>query len=170
MRASVRKALAIDKAPPLPLPGGLPTAAGRGVGIGGGARTADDPLGLSRSGASAAGQTSSCVDDAYYVVRRCARRALVTGHAGTAAAIVNHVNSTLTDDLLAALLVGSRRCGSCPCRTRPRPRRPRRPVGAVRWAAGRAWWWRREAALDQGEVGGCGGWILFKLKEVPRSD
>jgi hypothetical protein len=106
MRASVRKALAIDEAPPLPLFGGsmLPTAAGGRNAGAAGSSAADDPLGLSRSGATAAGQTSSCVDDAYYVVRRCARRALVTGHAGTAAAIVNHVNSTLTDDLLAALL------------------------------------------------------------------
>ena len=83
MRAAVRKALAIDEPPPPPLLGGAALAAPAGR---------DDPLGLSRSGAAAAGQTSSCVDDAFYVVRRCARRALVTGHAGTAAAIVNHVN------------------------------------------------------------------------------
>ncbi|CAM9743375.1 unnamed protein product, partial [Phaeothamnion confervicola] len=39
--------------------------------------------------------TSTCVEDAFFVAQRCARRAVATGHAGSASATVNHVNNTL---------------------------------------------------------------------------
>lgn len=51
MRASVSKALAIDEAPRL----------------------------NKAEGGWADGRTSSCVDDSFYVIRRCAKRALMTG-------------------------------------------------------------------------------------------
>lgn len=48
--------------------------------------------------------TSSCAEDAFFVAQRCAKRALATGHAGAASAVVNHVGNTLGVDLLEALV------------------------------------------------------------------
>jgi len=107
MRSSIVKALQIDELPPLAplsfqqreLRGSATAASAAGSG-----RDEDDndPLALSTSSGGVP-QTSSCVDDTFYVVRRCARRALVTGHAGTASAIVNYINSTLLDELMSVL-------------------------------------------------------------------
>ncbi|CAN0423193.1 unnamed protein product, partial [Ectocarpus fasciculatus] len=47
---------------------------------------------------------SSCAEDAFFVAQRCAKRALATGHAGAASAVVNHVGNTLGVDLLEALV------------------------------------------------------------------
>jgi hypothetical protein len=108
MRSSIIKALQIDELPPLaPLSfqqrelRGLASAAASAAGSGRDERD-NDPLALS-TGSGGVPQTSSCVDDTFYVVRRCARRALVTGHAGTASAIVNYINSTLLDELMSVL-------------------------------------------------------------------
>lgn len=48
--------------------------------------------------------TSSCAEDAFFVAQRCARRALATGHAGAASAVVNHAGNTLGGDLLEAIV------------------------------------------------------------------
>ncbi len=108
MRSSIHKALEIDELPPFaPFTchhgelrgGGIAAASAAGSG-----REEDvyDPVALG-AGSGGAPKTSSCVDDTFYVVRRCARRALVTGHAGTASAIVNYINSTLLDELMSVL-------------------------------------------------------------------
>lgn len=47
---------------------------------------------------------SSCAEDAFFVAQRCAKRALATGHAGAASAVVNHAGNTLGVDLLEALV------------------------------------------------------------------
>ena len=50
-----------------------------------------------------AGVTSSCVEDAFFVTQRCAKRALMTGHSGSACAVLNHVSSALTVNFLGSL-------------------------------------------------------------------
>ncbi|TFJ85210.1 hypothetical protein NSK_003633 [Nannochloropsis salina CCMP1776] len=103
MRASVAKALQIDELPALaPLSlvqaGTSLVASGAGIAsIGEG-----DDLLLS-TGRGDSPLTSSAVDDSFYVLRRCARRALVTGHAGTASAIINYINGALSDELMSVL-------------------------------------------------------------------
>ncbi|CAN0125163.1 unnamed protein product, partial [Scytosiphon promiscuus] len=47
---------------------------------------------------------SSCAEDAFFVAQRCSKRALATGHAGAASAVVNHASNTLGVDLLEALV------------------------------------------------------------------
>lgn len=47
---------------------------------------------------------SSCAEDAFFVAQRCSKRALATGHAGAASAVVNHAGNTLGVDLLEALV------------------------------------------------------------------
>lgn len=108
MRSSIHKALEIDELPPLaPLTchqGGL-QGSGIAAASAAGSGREEEVYGPGAVGTGSGGapQTSSCVDDTFYVVRRCARRALVTGHAGTASAIVNYINSTLLDELMPVL-------------------------------------------------------------------
>lgn len=47
---------------------------------------------------------SSCAEDSFFVAQRCSKRALATGHAGAASAVVNHAGNTLGSDLLEALV------------------------------------------------------------------
>lgn len=53
---------------------------------------------------------SSCAEDSFFVAQRCAKRALATGNAGAASAVVNHVGNTLGVDLLEALVKKVRTC------------------------------------------------------------
>lgn len=64
---------------------------------------------------------SSCAEDAFYVAQRCAKRALATGNAGAASAVMNHVGNTLGVDLLEALVrkVGGRFARACKVQSHP---------------------------------------------------
>jgi hypothetical protein len=55
------------------------------------------------SGGDGGPRVSSCVEDAFFVAQRCARRALATGHSGTASAVLNHASNALSGQLLVAL-------------------------------------------------------------------
>ncbi|CAM9887584.1 unnamed protein product [Chrysoparadoxa australica] len=54
-------------------------------------------------GTDDSGIQTSCVEDAFFVAQRCATRALATGHAGSASAVINHVANTVTGELLETL-------------------------------------------------------------------
>jgi len=73
-----------------------------GVGVSKGIQM--DSLGALAAKPIEPGVTSSCVEDAFYVVQRSSTRAMATGHAGTTSAIINHVNNTLSTDLLDTIL------------------------------------------------------------------
>lgn len=63
---------------------------------------------------AAGAAASSCAEDAFFVAQHCAKRALATGHAGAASAVINHVGNTLGVDLLEELVRKVRLLGCHP--------------------------------------------------------